>query len=133
MSCLNSDYIRQLRYISNQKRNFSVGNDNAQNVKKERASVNCNDEENLMLPANNKSLERKQSNTTKQTSVYSETAQLHKVKHSTSIISSSKRKDRCCSFLFSNRKNDFFNENRASFKSLKNSKCSCFQLSTAIP
>ena len=110
MSCLNSDYIRRLKYLSNNKRDFSII-ENIPNplARREQLVAINNDEENAMLPTEKDSFKRHDK--LKATSIYGDSQR--PIKHSPSIISTSTRVDsKCCSFLFGNRKNDFFNENK---------------------
>lgn len=106
MNCLNSDYVRQLRYMSNERRNFSVVETPPHTVmRRERLSSN-NEEENVMLSSN----APKRFSSLNRASTSNEPR--FSIKHSPSIVSSTNRQNKCFSFLFGNRKNDFFYEPR---------------------
>ena len=111
MSCLDSDYIRRLKYLSNNRRDFSIiENMPNQNVRREHLATINNDEENAMIPTPKGSFKRHDK--LKAISISSDSQR--PIKHSPSIISTTTtRKDNnCCSFLFGNKKNDFFYENK---------------------
>ena len=113
MSCLDSDYIRRLKYLSNNRRDFSIIENmpNQQMARKERLATLNNDEENAMLSTKGSSI---QNGKLSKASDFK-----NSLKHSPSINSTSTRIDSiCCSFLFGNRKNDFFNENKSNKKSI---------------
>ncbi len=113
MSCLDSDYIRRLKYLSNNRRDFSIIENmpNQQMARKERLATLNNDEENAMLSTKGSSI---QNGKLSKASDFK-----NSLKHSPSINSTSTRIDsKCCSFLFGNRKNDFFNENKSNKKSI---------------
>lgn len=135
MQCLDSDYIRQLRYIYHERRGPSVamqinnlnnndttGANSAKRLSKVtigNQSSNLNfEEENPMLPNSNSSNKFRHTNGIRK----NDSLDLKKLNPSQSVVtfsSVSAAKSKCCGCLFSNSKNDFFTESRSNSKVFK--------------